>query len=442
MCKKICCLLALICIFSMLPTAYADSVLSLPSGLKTIEDSAFEGDSSITAVHLPDGVESIASNAFTGSSLNSINLPETISFIADDAFGSEEEMENVEFTVVPGSYAYGWVHRGDDSPLQFIGDDAYNQIIEKEIFEPNNLYNLFYNGAACVFQIADYESLKEQFPGEPVWTVRSLDANGTNPTLYSSENYYTVLILDMAETPCTAQYEVKCSWGGYERTGFATVNWIVPAYVKGQHVLFGEYCDKPIEWVVLEKDEEKALLLSYYALDEVPFGPENSDVRWADSSLRSWMNTQFYYSAFSADERSHIVSSHNYNADVSVVLGGLEYSDGATYTDDYVFALSDREAFETYIVFANKELRKCQPTEYLLSKLFVGLAKDTREPIYRGVVNGLVEWWTRSTCIDGNENYIIAVNHEGTVSGGPPEMDTICVRPAIWVDVDAPTVMG
>ena len=65
--------------------AQADT-LSLPEGLKEIEEEAFYGDTSVTEVILPDSVETIGPRAFANSGLRCIHLSSGLTSIADDAF--------------------------------------------------------------------------------------------------------------------------------------------------------------------------------------------------------------------------------------------------------------------------------------------------------------------------------------------------------------------
>ena len=49
--------------------ASAEDVLTLPSSLKVIREEAFNGDTSISKVVLPEGIKRIESKAFADSSL-------------------------------------------------------------------------------------------------------------------------------------------------------------------------------------------------------------------------------------------------------------------------------------------------------------------------------------------------------------------------------------
>ena len=79
------------------------AVLTLPGGVTVIDEQAFMDSGAFDRVALPDGIEWILSKAFAGSSLSAINLPDTITFIAEDAFPA-----GVTLVAAPGSYAETW----------------------------------------------------------------------------------------------------------------------------------------------------------------------------------------------------------------------------------------------------------------------------------------------------------------------------------------------
>lgn len=66
--------------------SHAESTLILPQGTHSIESQAFTGDTSLGAVQLPEGLLRIESQAFSESSITQINLPSSLTFIAEDAF--------------------------------------------------------------------------------------------------------------------------------------------------------------------------------------------------------------------------------------------------------------------------------------------------------------------------------------------------------------------
>ncbi len=95
--------LSLVFIISMINFASSDAVL--PADLTIIESQAFENNTSIGHVTLPDGLKRIESRAFAGSTVGSIYMPESLEFIASDAF---DECKYVTAWGASGTYAENW----------------------------------------------------------------------------------------------------------------------------------------------------------------------------------------------------------------------------------------------------------------------------------------------------------------------------------------------
>ena len=87
----------------------ADGTLTLPKKLKTISTQAFYGDKTLGKVVLPSGIKEIQSQAFANSSLYEINLPDKLTYIADNAFDGPDKVTVIVTT--KGTYAYNWAER-------------------------------------------------------------------------------------------------------------------------------------------------------------------------------------------------------------------------------------------------------------------------------------------------------------------------------------------
>ena len=186
----------------------------------------------------------------------------------------------------------------------------------------------------------------------------------------------------------------------------------------GDVVTFGKYEQngvsddgkEPIEWVVLDEDEESLLLISRYCLDCKPYNEERNNISWQDSSLRAWLNGDFYNTAFSDEEKAGIVETE-YLA---------ELYDSAFITDN-VFMLSSLEAKQYY---EYDSWRACAPTEY-------AKANGAR------VENDYTWWWLRTPAL-GNPNAEY-VHFNGVIKdiGFAVDYDSVAVRPVIRVSADA-----
>ena len=83
----------------------------------------------------------------------------------------------------------------------------------------------------------------------------------------------------------------------------------------GATVLFGRYeqdndfsnGSEKIEWIVLDVQDGKSLLLSKYLLDSKPYNDSIGETTWAECSLREWLNHEFMDSAFTGRDQERIL---------------------------------------------------------------------------------------------------------------------------------------
>ena len=117
------------------------------------------------------------------------------------------------------------------------------------------------------------------------------------------------------------------------------------SYAIWDTVVFGTYeVDKdesngkePIEWIVLDVNEKgECLLISKYVIDTWS-APDGST--WGNSSLRSWLNGEFYEAAFTDNEKAWILDTSL----TSDSLPGYENAPDSA-TNDKVFLLNVTEA--------------------------------------------------------------------------------------------------
>ena len=101
----------------------------------------------------------------------------------------------------------------------------------------------------------------------------------------------------------------------------------------GDVVSFGSY-----NWYIIKKSDDGVTLLMQNNLMDKAYNDDWTETTWADCTLRTYLNGEFYNS-FSADDKAKIVSTHNSNLD------NPDYStSGGNDTDDYIYLLSIEEA--------------------------------------------------------------------------------------------------
>ena len=205
----------------------------------------------------------------------------------------------------------------------------------------------------------------------------------------------------------------------------------------GKTVIFGHYEQdndqtngkEPIEWIVLDKQDGKSLLLSKYALDSKQFHETKNPVNWDTCSLRRWLNNDFFKEAFSQNEQKVVVYSYVDNS-VNQRNPATVTSPGSN-TSDYVFLLSYAEA-KTYLDI--KTIQICEPTDFAVAQ---GINKNKDNYSW---------WWLRSSGekVDlhlnpinpqSRHNYVDTVSSSG-ILGNRNYADNKqgALRPVIWVD--------
>ena len=217
----------------------------------------------------------------------------------------------------------------------------------------------------------------------------------------------------------------------------------IPKAQIGDTVWFGSYEQdndtsngaEAIEWLVLDKQDGKLLLLSKDALDAKPYNEKYVDVTWETCTLRSWLNGTFYTTAFSQTEQGRIATTKSRNED------NPEYgTEGGNDTEDKVFLLSIGEATRYFDPDpdAYDPARRAKVTAYaktqgarVYSEAEYGMSGTTE---YDG--NGW--WWLRSPGFD--DYYAAFVFYDGSLRmGGGYGIDTVDggVRPAFWLNLES-----
>lgn len=193
----------------------------------------------------------------------------------------------------------------------------------------------------------------------------------------------------------------------------------------GDYVVFGAYEQdnntsngkEDVEWLVLEVQDGKALVISKYALDCKPYNTIYKDVTWETCTLRKWLRNDFLGSAFSTEEKAMIPTvavSADKNPDYSTNPGNA--------TQDQVFLLSITE-LDKY--FSSDSARQCKPTDYAVAN---GAWEND---------SGNCCWWLRSP--GDYQSDAALVDSDGSVEeyGLPVYNADYAVRPALWIDLNS-----
>ena len=210
-------------------------------------------------------------------------------------------------------------------------------------------------------------------------------------------------------------------------------------YSVGNYVKFGRYPQTgegndstEIEWLVLAREENKALLISRYELDAKPYNEKYVDITWEKCTLRTWLNGTFLSKAFTAQEQQGILQTDVDNDNSQGY--SRKSTTGGSNTEDKVFLLSYAEANKllgvTYDNGSNMKSRAA-PTAYALKQgAWTSIRSKTADDSAAGW------WWLRSP--GGIQGGGARVYGDGSLSGGRVNTDNGGVRPAVWIDLDSP----
>lgn len=140
---------------------------------------------------------------------------------------------------------------------------------------------------------------------------------------------------------------------------------------------------KPLRWIIINTDGDNALLLSESSVGWMPFEEFLSKAEWDTSTLKRWVNNDFYNKAFNASEKNKIINFTGY---------------------DRVFLLSRKE-----IAFYSEKILSLQ----------------------NPMSDYGADWWLRDGGISDYAEVCYGKNYSGSRKAGEPKN----VRPAIWVDL-------
>ena len=174
-----------------------------------------------------------------------------------------------------------------------------------------------------------------------------------------------------------------------------------------------------IKWLVLEKENNRVLVISDKALDCQPYNSSFTVVTWENCTLRKWLNNDFINAAFTAEERAKIPM-----VTVSADKNPVYDTAPGNATKDKVFLLSIVEAKK---YFTSDEARKCIPTAYAVANGVEPSEYTTKDG------KGTCGWVLRSFM---NVFGADIVSLDGEIDAYCFVTDEDAVRPAMWITID------
>ena len=218
---------------------------------------------------------------------------------------------------------------------------------------------------------------------------------------------------------------------------------------------------EPIEWIVLENEDNHALLISLNCLDYKSYNTDNVEIIWETSSLREWLNNDFVKEAFLYGERKRILTQTIENPGLYagvdengcwIVTNSGEYVEDILYqtedsnaTEDKVYLLS---ADEVILYLGSDTIESPPLTEYAKERFMESTLKQAKENGYNDEEairkryaeletehgEGCCNWWLRSPGISGDSAAV--VSYEADEIQIQNVTEGAAVRPVLWIETN------
>ena len=206
-----------------------------------------------------------------------------------------------------------------------------------------------------------------------------------------------------------------------------------PELQAGSELIIGHNIKKntfePLRWKILVRKGDKALVICqkglYYDVfasddddDEVFFKRDSINI-WEYSSLRKWLNGEFYQRAFSMEEQSIIME---YQTEFGDRIGRAWPGDKPIF--DYCFLLSDAEAT---VFFPDDRSRQLMMTENMENAFSRPVSSyHSKEEA----------WWCRSR--GESKGLVVCVSPSGSLDmhGRSADTEMCAVRPAMLINLN------
>ncbi|MBQ9766417.1 MAG: tetratricopeptide repeat protein [Lachnospiraceae bacterium] len=173
--------------------------------------------------------------------------------------------------------------------------------------------------------------------------------------------------------------------------------------------------EEDVEWRVLDIEDGYAFVLSEKCLDARPYNDEYVAVTWDSSTIRKWLNTEFFDKLLTEEEQGYVKLSH------IITQGNSKYQTlGGAQSDDNVFLLSVEEV-ELYL--KDKLDRIAQTTPHAIAN--GGYASE----------DNTAWWWLRTPGEKQSDAVNVYTDGEIMKDGYYVSNKIFSVRPAMWVKI-------
>lgn len=359
----------------------------IPGSVEEIFDKAFYNNNFITDVEIGNGVSAIGKNAFANCPyLKRVKIPKSVKQIGEYAF-------------------YG-------TRLNYLILEEYSSIFLTSCLSANGIKYLNTG--------IDIKDISKEENGCLVINVSEFEIQATN--------YFN-------ECRRKEQEERERQWQEAARKRELLLADIGKIWTFGSYYQNSDSSKEPLEWIVVDRREGGAMLITQNAIAYKNFNETNTNCYWQNSTLHNWLVNDFFNSAFSNDEKSRMMTLKEASEKTNFNSTPYTY---LNVTNEKVFLLTKDNAF-SYL--KTIEQRQCKSTPYAMRSYFktksqfASLATDYNK-------YGACNWWlcgcphqygTSSyfaDCVKATGDMSLGINN-----GGCPITLESGVRPIIWINV-------
>ena len=208
----------------------------------------------------------------------------------------------------------------------------------------------------------------------------------------------------------------------------------------GDTIVFGHFEQdydystyEPLEWIVLDKKDNKLLVTTKYIIEAMQYYEEFSPAhKWGrkctyeNSDIRKWLNNEFI--KYFSDEEAQLIQETRINADSNPDKG----TSAGNSTNDKAFLLSINEAKK---YFSSDKDRKCDATNHACNmKDVLGNYRSVYVRTEK-IEEGAGQWWLRTP---GYSEYTVSyVGIAGNIVSGGENQDYEHngIRPAMYINI-------
>lgn len=340
--------------------------------IEEIYDGAFEGNQIITCVEIEEGIKSIGRKAFASCpSLVEIFIPKSCKILYEDTF----ENDSLKTLILP----------------------EYDEKI---------IYNCVSALAKKYFDEVDINDFCEKTDGKVYVNIEKIDKNAELIKKYEENK----IAEEKRQAQLKREAEEKRKKEEEERIRASK-------YFIGSVHKIGFYPDRSssLEWIVIDRDNDKALVITKNIIDCKKFNEKHGETYWGSCTLRSWLNSDFLNSSFAQFEIEKIVTKY-----VQSTKNPTYKTQRGENTYDKIFLLSIDEANK---YFPTSEKTKCTVTPLAKKN---GAYCDTL---------GYGYWWLRTTGEYANEISYIFYSGGVSTKGYDATGTIFGVRPAMWISL-------